>query len=52
MSVIKVAIVESTILGVRAYFARCLSCGVRCHRQAHARRATATTCARAHRCTP
>lgn len=45
---IRVAIVETTVLGIDAYHASCLECGWRCHRQAHDDEDTAVRCAGRH----
>jgi len=45
-----VAVHETDIRGVKAYFAQCLTCGERCHRQAHERETTAVRHARQHVC--
>jgi hypothetical protein len=47
-----VAIVETTVFDVAAYFASCLTCQWRCHKQPHDRQATAARHAQAHRCQP
>lgn len=45
---IAVAIVEQTVLAVKAYYAQCLDCGWRCHRQPHDRQSTAVRHAHTH----
>lgn len=45
-----VAIHESSVFGVLAYHAQCLTCGWRCHSEPHSREATAVRHAEGHTC--
>lgn len=45
-----VAIVETSYFNIPAYQAHCLSCDWRCHREPHAREATAIKHAKDHVC--
>lgn len=46
--VLKIAIEETDVFGVKAYRARCLNCGWKCCKQDHAREATAVRHAQKH----
>ena len=46
----RVGIYASTVCGLDAYYAECLECGWRCHRQPHERQAQAVKCGQRHAC--